>query len=93
MRAAAAAALLGTGAMTAEDLRRGARAQNAAGLERLARRVEPAVGWDDIVLPESARGQLHDLASRARNRDRVLIEWKMRQGRRPRPRRDRAVRR
>ncbi len=80
MRAAAAAALVGTGAMTAEDLRRGARAQNAAGLERLARRVEPAVGWDDIVLPESARGQLHDLASRARNRDQVLIEWKMRKG-------------
>ena len=75
-----AAALIGTGAMTAEDLRRGARAQNAAGLERLARRVEPAVGWDDIVLPESARGQLHDLASRARNRDQVLIEWRMRKG-------------
>ena len=66
--------------LTAEDLRRGARAQNAAGLERLARRVEPAVGWDDIVLPDSARSQLRDLASRARNRDRVLIEWKMRKG-------------
>ena len=66
--------------MTAEDLRRGARAQNAAGLERLARRVEPAVGWDDIVLPDAARGQLHDLAARARNRDRVLVEWRMRQG-------------
>jgi hypothetical protein len=80
VRAASAAALIGTGAMTAEDLRKGARAQNAAGLERLARRVEPAVGWHDIVLPESARGQLHDLASRARNRDQVLIEWKMRTG-------------
>jgi hypothetical protein len=80
VRAAAAAALVGTGAMTAEDLRRGARAQNAAGLERLARRVEPAVGWNDIVLPESARGQLRDLASRARNRDQVLVEWKMRKG-------------
>jgi len=80
VRAASAAALIGTGAITAEDLRRGARAQNAAGLERLARRVEPAVGWDDIVLPESASSQLHDLASRARNRDQVLIEWKMRKG-------------
>jgi hypothetical protein len=80
VRAASAAALIGTGSITAEDLRRGARAQNAAGLERLARRVEPAVGWDDIVLPESARSQLHDLASRARNRDQVLIEWKMRKG-------------
>ena len=80
VRAAAAASLLGTGRPTAEDLRRGARAQNAAGLERLARRIEPAVSWDDIVLPDSARSQLHDLASRARNRDRVLIEWKMRKG-------------
>jgi len=80
VRAASAAALLGTGAMTADDLRRGARAQNAAGLERLARRIEPAVGWDDIVLPEAARSQLHDLASRARHRDQVLIEWRMRKG-------------
>jgi len=80
VRAASAAALLGTGAMTADDLRRGARAQNAAGLERLARRIEPAVGWADIVLPDSAHSQLHDLASRARNRDQVLIEWKMRKG-------------
>ncbi len=80
VRAAAAAALLGSGPMSAEDLRRGARAQNAAGLERLARRIEPAVGWDDIVLPDTARSQLHDLADRARNRDRVLIEWKMRKG-------------
>ncbi len=80
VRAASAAALLGTGDLTADDLRRGARAQNAAGLERLARRVEPAVGWDDIVLPEAARSQLRDLASRARNRDQVLIEWKMRKG-------------
>ncbi len=80
VQAAAAAALLGTGPVGAEDLRRGARAQNAAGLERLARRIEPAVGWDDIVLPDAARTQLQDLAARARNRDRVLIEWRMRKG-------------
>jgi ATPase family associated with various cellular activities (AAA) len=80
VRAAVAASLLTAGSMTADDLRRGARAQNAAGLERLARRIEPAVGWDDLVLPDTPRGQLHDLASRARNRDRVLIEWQMRKG-------------
>ena len=78
--AASASAELDGGVLTAEDLRRGARAQNAAGLERLARRVEPQVGWDDIVLPEAARGQLRDLAARARNRDRVLVEWRMRLG-------------
>jgi hypothetical protein len=78
--AASASAALDGGMLTAEGLRRGARAQNAAGLERLARRVEPAVGWDDIVLPDAARGQLRDLAARARNRDRVLVEWRMRLG-------------
>ena len=32
------------------------------------------------MLPDTARSQLRDLASRARNRDQVLIEWKMRKG-------------
>ena len=80
VRSASASALLGGDGLTAEGLRRGARAQNAAGLERLARRIEPAVGWQDIVLPDTSRGQLHDLAARARNRDQVLIEWGMRPG-------------
>ena len=34
-------------------LQAGARAQNAAGLERLARRIEPGVGWDDLVLADA----------------------------------------
>jgi hypothetical protein len=34
----------------ADDLRAGARAQNASGLEHLARRVAPVATWDDIVL-------------------------------------------
>ena len=45
------------------DLRRGARSQNAAGLERLARRVEPAVSWGDIVLPDKALRQLRELTT------------------------------
>ena len=40
------------------DLRRGARAQNASGLERLARRIEPRVAWDDLVLPGDVLEQL-----------------------------------
>ena len=36
---------------TVADVSAGARAQNAAGLERLARRIEPHVTWDDLVLP------------------------------------------
>ena len=60
-----------------QDLQAGARAQNAAGLERLARRIEPRVGWDDLVLPPAVLAQLRGLAGRARHRDRVLDEWGM----------------
>jgi hypothetical protein len=60
-----------------DDLRSGARAQNAAGLERLARRVRPRVTWDDLVLPPEVVEQLQELASRARFRDVVLDRWGM----------------
>ncbi len=59
------------------DLRRGARAQNASGLERLAHRIEPHVGWEDLVLPGDILVQLREVAARARYRDRVLDEWSM----------------
>ncbi|GAA1432281.1 ATP-binding protein [Microlunatus lacustris] len=78
--AARASARLSGGPVTPDDLRRGVRAQNTAGLERLARRIEPEVGWDDLVLtPAVARG-LREVAARARHRDRVLTEWRMRRG-------------
>ena len=57
------------------DLQAGARAQNAAGLERLARRIEPTADWDDLVLPREARSQLGELVIRARHRERVLDDW------------------
>jgi SpoVK/Ycf46/Vps4 family AAA+-type ATPase len=63
-----------------DDLRAGVRAQNGAGLERLARRITPAVGWDDLVLPAPTRRQLRELVIRARHRDRVLGQWRMRPG-------------
>ena len=44
-------------AVTIEHLRAGARAQNGAGLERLARRIQPTVSWPDLVLaPATADG-------------------------------------
>lgn len=61
-------------------LRAGVRSQNAAGLERLARRVEPAVGWADLVLPEATGRELGELSLRARHRDQVLGRWRMRPG-------------
>ncbi|GHF57185.1 ATPase [Kitasatospora xanthocidica] len=63
-----------------EDLRVAVRAQNAAGLARLARRIEPAVGWADLVLPGPTEGRLRELVLRARHRDRVLGQWRMRPG-------------
>jgi hypothetical protein len=80
VRAAEASARLTGGRVTADDLRRGARAQNAAGLERLARRIDPEVGWDDLVLTPAALRALRDLAARARHRDTVLTDWRMRRG-------------
>ncbi|MGW2474179.1 ATP-binding protein [Streptomyces sp. NPDC001665] len=77
---AAQTARLDGGNLTADHVRLGARAQNAAGLDRLARRIEPAVTWDDLVLPPDAHAQLRELTARARHRDRVLGEWAMRPG-------------
>jgi AAA+ superfamily predicted ATPase len=78
---AAAAARLGAVAqgrpLSIEDLRAGARSQNAAGLARLARRISPDVGFDELVLPAEVIDQLRALVARARNRDRVLDEWRM----------------
>jgi winged helix domain-containing protein/ATPase family protein associated with various cellular activities (AAA) len=59
------------------QLKAGARAQNAAGLERLARRIEPAVGFGDLVLPPDTTAQLKELLTRARYREQVLDVWKM----------------
>ncbi len=82
-RAASVAVQLATAAgepVGEAHLRAGARTQNAAGLERLARRIVPEVGWDDLVLPAPTLSLLHELAGRARHRDRVLREWRMRPG-------------
>lgn len=82
-RAAEAARLQAAAAGTSlglDHLRSGARAQNAAGLENLAKRVVPKVGWEDLVLPDATLQGLQELANRARNRDRVIDEWGMRPG-------------
>jgi len=63
--------------VTAEDLRWGARAQNAAGLEHLAQRITPRVGFDDLVVPAPVERQLRALAGRVRHRSLVLDDWKM----------------
>ena len=64
--------------VTLRHLAAGARAQNASGLERLALRISPKAGFDDLVLPESVVQQLRDIVARVRFRSRVLGEWGMR---------------
>ncbi|NEC91006.1 ATP-binding protein [Streptomyces sp. SID12501] len=66
--------------VTAAHLRVAARQQSASGLERHARRIRPDVGWDDLVLPASPLARLHELALRARHRDRVLGDWRLSAG-------------
>lgn len=74
-----AAALEGT-EVGLRHLRHGVASQNGGGLGRLARRVEPAVGPADLVLPPTTRRELGELAARARLRDQVLGEWALRPG-------------
>ena len=76
-RAARRAATAAGRAMTAADVAAGARAQNAAGLERLARRIVPSVAWEDLVLPSAVSRQLRELTARARHREQVVGEWRM----------------
>jgi ATPase family associated with various cellular activities (AAA) len=65
------------GPLTRDDVRAGIRSQNAAGLERLARRIEPAAGWEHLVLPPRERAALEQFAARIRWRDTVLTAWGM----------------
>jgi hypothetical protein len=59
------------------DLQAGARSQNAAGLERLARRIRPRVAWGDLILPPATARHVREIAERAAERERVLEEWRM----------------
>jgi hypothetical protein len=44
-------------------------------LDRLAQRIDPAAGWDDLVLPAPQRGILRDIAMHVRHRQRVYGDW------------------
>ncbi|MFF3644465.1 AAA family ATPase [Streptomyces sp. NPDC002564] len=77
--AAGLAAFDGT-APTAAHLQLSARLQSAPLLDKHARRIRPEVGFDDLVLPGEPLGLLHELTLRARHRDKVLGEWRLRTG-------------
>ncbi|MFE0171710.1 ATP-binding protein [Streptomyces sp. NPDC059002] len=69
----------GTG-LTAAHIQLSARQQSAPLLDRHARRIRPAVGFGDLVLPEEPLGLLRELVLRSRHRDQVLGEWRLRTG-------------
>ncbi|RAM38659.1 ATP-binding protein [Arthrobacter globiformis] len=74
------ATLAADGRATGAHLRAGARAENGSALDRLARRVEPVVGWADLVLPDAVLLALQEVALRAKHREKVLGDWSMRPG-------------
>ncbi|MDA9504182.1 hypothetical protein XI09_05270 [Bradyrhizobium sp. CCBAU 11386] len=51
------------------------RARLRARLEGLAQRIDTAVGWDDLVLPESQKDTLRMIAVQLRNRTQVHERW------------------
>jgi winged helix domain-containing protein/ATPase family protein associated with various cellular activities (AAA) len=62
-------------APTIEDLFAAARARTGHELRDLARKADAPVGWSDIVLPDAALAQLHELCDRVAQREQVLGRW------------------
>lgn len=60
---------------TTADLFAMARGESAHDLTTLARKVLPAYGWDDIVLPPATVLQLHEICQWVEQRHRVLGTW------------------
>jgi hypothetical protein len=57
------------------DLDLGARQASSTRIGELATRLEPAFGWDDLVLPTRPREVLSSISGYLRHRDLVLSEW------------------
>ena len=70
-----AAASRGDGEVLPPDLDFGARQASSTRIGELATRLEPAFGWDDLVVPERQREVLASISSYLRHRDLVLSEW------------------
>jgi ATPase family associated with various cellular activities (AAA) len=53
----------------------GCRAAAQPRLEELAQRIDPAATWDDLILPETQKATLHQIAIQARHRMKVYETW------------------
>jgi ATPase family protein associated with various cellular activities (AAA)/winged helix domain-containing protein len=60
---------------TSDDLDLGARQASSTKLAELAARLEPAFGWEDLVLPDRQLEVLKSISAYLRHRDLVLSEW------------------
>ena len=58
-----------------DELWNACRTQARSRLDDLAQRIEPFASWDDIVLPESQRRTLRDIAAHVRQRSKVYESW------------------
>ncbi|GAA1358415.1 ATP-binding protein [Streptomyces beijiangensis] len=79
-RAATALAAFEGVPLSPVHVQKSARLLSAPALERHARRVRPAVGFGDLVLPGEPLGLLKELAGRVRDRSTVLGQWRLRTG-------------
>ncbi|HEY4588514.1 MAG TPA: ATP-binding protein [Thermoanaerobaculia bacterium] len=71
----AAAQAAGRGADAGPALWDACRAQSRPRLESLAQRIEPAAGWDDLVLPAAQIQTLREMAVHVRRRRTVHEDW------------------
>ncbi len=69
------AAVEGLAAPAPRHLDLGARRASSGRLGELAARLEPAFGWEQLVLPERPLEVLHSISAYLRHRDLVLSEW------------------
>ncbi|NJK75297.1 MAG: AAA family ATPase [Microcoleus sp. SU_5_6] len=51
------------------------RAQSRPRLDDLSQRIVPAATWDDLVLPETARQTLREIAAHVKQRTKVYEQW------------------
>jgi ATPase family associated with various cellular activities (AAA) len=63
------------GRISADDLTAACRAQAGLKLSKVARKVEPCYGWDDIVLPQDQLEQLREIRDQAEHRHVVFSAW------------------
>ena len=71
----ASAARQTNGSISGRDLWDACRGRSGSALEGLARRIEPAYEWDDIVVGDDVLEQLREVAEQVEQRGRVYEDW------------------